>query len=1161
MRKLFTTAIALFSIMCAIAQTFDYKDGDGYNLSYEINPDDTTVTCKGLANGVEAGTADLVIPTKVSNTPSGGVKMDYTVTAVDDDAFVDSVFTGTLTLGDELTSIGESAFNGCGFTGDLIIPNKVENINSQAFSSCGFNGSLTIGTNVQFIEEFAFSFCSGFTKVISRATTPPTLGSDVFYVEDITNAIILYVPKNTANFYAETWTSFLSIETISEVPLMFEEIETDGCKLKYILNPETKTAKCALLLNVGEIGNLTIPETITHKEETYTVTSVGAGAFTTNTDFQLNVTLPNSVEELGEGCFASPTIIGVTLPKDLMIIPASCFEGAGITTIDLPNRLIRIEESAFAKTALKGITLPKELNYIGNFAFEGFNGDSIVALSENPIYLSNTPNVFGEQYNYLDVKLIVPFDSEDNYRNAEVWQNFEKIFSPEGINVEEDIIHFYNEDQPIRSVFVNANVNWTVKTDADWFTVKQAEVNSDSLIPNEFILELIDPKNTLSQEGKVVLTAVGASTVKPIEVKIEKRGAISILKQIDSIVIDIDSICEPIDLTDYFTYGDNSKLQFYPNTWSEPSDEVQEEIMDQEPQKSVTVTINGSKMGFIVNSVGTTNVGIEAMVILNNKEPNNPDYPDQPHQEPIREYMRFSIIVTDDDSEVNPKPKCAFTVDTVITHIESGCPGDETGAIKLEVSGGTAPYHFRWSNTKTGNEIYNITAGYYEVTISDSLGCVESRGYFVDGPKDIYSYIISMENPGCGQSDGSMEIYVDGGTPPYTYHWSNDSIGKSISNVPAGVYTINVTDANDCEYSKTENLDSEMSPWVYLDSAKNTKCNLDNGEIHVNVGGGIPPYKLIWEDGARGFNRTNLAVGEYNLLVTDHSYCTAAFNYKVQSTSFLDPVIGLVSVDRKTGNNLVIWQKEETKEVDYYNIYRENAETREFDSIGNWKYNKISVYEDTQADTDERSWRYKLKAVNECGDKSRFSKSFKTMHMDTLTKTPEGIMLKWDDYEGELYPTYSIHRILGNDTTLIARVSSRISYYFDANPPKGVKYFVAVEMPEDFDVKDLLKAESGPFSLAMSNIAESEQSVNIENVPAVFNQISVYPTIVKDVVTVNVGNKQAQVSLFSIIGEKLYSAEVSQTAEINMSAMPHGIYTVVVTVDGVGYGYKVIVND
>ncbi len=1186
MRKLITTTLALLSFVCAMAQ-FSYQDGNGYNLSYEESPyNDAYVTCLGLDDAEVAGTKDLIIPNNVKDTTTG---KEYTVTAIAESAFTGNVdftgsltisdsvetigdfafdgcsgFSGTLTLGKNITTIGEAAFKDCGFTGDLVIPYKVKDIGTQAFSSCSFDGSLTIEANeLSSIGELAFSYCSSLTEVICYATTPPELGTDVFYGSEI-DAIMLYVPKNTANFYAVKWTGFFSVETISDTKVEQATIATaEGYNLKYILNSETKTAKCAYLENImGPVTSkeITVPETVTLKEVTYTVTSIGANAFTTDTDSMVSVILPNSIEELGERCFATQEITGVTLPKDLQVIPVGCFEGSSIETIELPNRLVIIDSRAFANTNLQGITLPEGLNYIGNYAFENFSGDSIVVLSESPMDLANTPNVFGEEYNYLDVKLVVPFGSEIGYKEAEVWKNFTNISSSQGMSVGYDYVDFYKEDTQPRSVEVNANVDWEPKTDDDWFTVEKAQTHSGVTIT------LVDTTNTTYKEGKIVLTAIDAPSVNPVEITVKMQGSINIVKQIDSITIDIDSLFKPLDLKDYFTYGDNSKLQFMANTWADENSE------GRELPQSTTVTINGSKMGIITNTVGITNVGVEAIGGLNSNEidnlynpDDNPDQPDQSDDREIsQEYMEFKITVTDEDSEGNPKPECKpFTVDSTITHIE-GCYGDddENGSIKLEVSGGTAPYKFRWSNTQTGSGIYNLSYGVYSVMISDSLGCVESREYYVDIPEYLYSYINGEGYPGCGQSNGSIEMYVGGGTEPYTYHWSNDSTGKSISNVPAGVYTFNVTDANGCEYSETVNLNSDSYPWIDVVSKEDySKCNEKEGEIHVSVYGGTPPYKLEWEDGERGFSRTNLAVGQYNLLVTDYNYCTATYSHNVRSNSVLKPAIGLVSVDKETGNNLVIWQKEDTKEVDSYNIYRENLETRKFDSIDSWEYNNISVYEDTDVDASERSWRYKLQAVNECGDKSRMSKSFKTMHLDTLTKTPEGIMLSWDDYEGELYPTYAIHRILGNDTTII-RVSSRISYYFDANPPKGVKYFVAVEMPEAFNVNNyLLKAESGPFSLAISNIAESEQSVNIENEPAVFNQISVYPTIVKDVVTVNVGNKQAQVSVFSIIGEKLYSAEVSQTAEIDMSAMPHGIYTVVVTVEGVGYGYKVIVND
>ncbi len=138
------------------------------NLRYSINDDGTTVTVRGLAQGVSAS-GSLVIPGSV--TYNG---ISYSVTVIGDYAFQRcSGFTGSLTIGNSVETIGAKAFESCtGFTGSLTIPNSVTTIGSSAFAICwGFTGSLIIGNSVTEIGGDAFNGCS---EIVSL-----TLGNSV----------------------------------------------------------------------------------------------------------------------------------------------------------------------------------------------------------------------------------------------------------------------------------------------------------------------------------------------------------------------------------------------------------------------------------------------------------------------------------------------------------------------------------------------------------------------------------------------------------------------------------------------------------------------------------------------------------------------------------------------------------------------------------------------------------------------------------------------------------------------------------------------------------------------------------------------------------------------------------------------------------------------
>ncbi len=179
-KLLLTTAISLLCIVStwAAGDTFTYQDGEGYNLKYQVNSNDTTVTLISLADDETAGSADLIIPETVSNDET-----TYTVTSIGNLAFYrNSDFTGSLIIGNNVTSIGISAFRECtGFTGSLVIPDGVTSIQKYAFyACCSLTGSLTIPNGVTTIEEYAFNYCIGFTDTLTIGENVTNIGSVAF---------------------------------------------------------------------------------------------------------------------------------------------------------------------------------------------------------------------------------------------------------------------------------------------------------------------------------------------------------------------------------------------------------------------------------------------------------------------------------------------------------------------------------------------------------------------------------------------------------------------------------------------------------------------------------------------------------------------------------------------------------------------------------------------------------------------------------------------------------------------------------------------------------------------------------------------------------------------------------------------------------------------
>jgi gliding motility-associated-like protein len=246
----------------------------------------------------------------------------------------------------------------------------------------------------------------------------------------------------------------------------------------------------------------------------------------------------------------------------------------------------------------------------------------------------------------------------------------------------------------------------------------------------------------------------------------------------------------------------------------------------------------------------------------------------------------------------------------------SGCLPD--GSIDLTVVGGSPDYTYSWNGgTYTTEDINTLPAGDYEVVVTDINGCItvstitltEPSGLTIDATSPTYA---SGDNISCfGLSDGNIDLVVTGGTPGYTYSWtSTDGYTSSTedpSNIPAGEYSVTVTDDNGCEISTTITL---IEPILLVQditsptfpSGDNISCfEFNDGTIDYTVTGGSPIYTYTWttSDGTGliidAEDQGGLTTGTYTVTVTDLNGCqiteTITLTEPVILTSSLDPSI------------------------------------------------------------------------------------------------------------------------------------------------------------------------------------------------------------------------------------------------------------------------------
>jgi hypothetical protein len=228
------------------------------------------------------------------------------------------------------------------------------------------------------------------------------------------------------------------------------------------------------------------------------------------------------------------------------------------------------------------------------------------------------------------------------------------------------------------------------------------------------------------------------------------------------------------------------------------------------------------------------------------------------------------------------------------------CYGQKNGAANVTPSGGTAPYSFKWSNGSTIAAIANLAPGSYTVTVTDKNNCVKTASVTINAATQMTAVDKVTDVKCFGESTGAASVIVSGGTAPYAFQWSTGATTADLLNVPAGVYSVIILDANGCMLNISVVIKQPTSPLTVVTSFTATTCTSSNGTATVTPAGGTAPYAYSWSNGGTTATITNLVSGNYTVVVTDANGCTK--NASVQVTSPSPLFLSTTQVDINCGN-------------------------------------------------------------------------------------------------------------------------------------------------------------------------------------------------------------------------------------------------------------------
>jgi len=295
----------------------------------------------------------------------------------------------------------------------------------------------------------------------------------------------------------------------------------------------------------------------------------------------------------------------------------------------------------------------------------------------------------------------------------------------------------------------------------------------------------------------------------------------------------------------------------------------------------------------------------------------------------------YSLVVTDGAgctsvsgiTTMNKGPGLSISLNTT----NAICNGDANGSANIFVSSGSAPYAYVWSSGGyTANNITQLSAGSYTVTINDAAGCKKDISFIITEPSPI---VVSNTSPSavCSGQSVTLNASANGGNGGYTFLWMPNNIsGNAIIVSPSSSisYSVIATDVNGCTGTQTSLVTINQLPLVLFSAQDTTGCAPLCVEFINNTSDSLVNAQWEFGDGDNSISIDSAShcytsAGSYSvkLTVTDVNGCSgsliknnlvnvfpvpvAAFDMNPQTVSIANPTVNFI--DKSSGASQWAW--------------------------------------------------------------------------------------------------------------------------------------------------------------------------------------------------------------------------------------------------------------
>lgn len=475
---------------------------------------------------------------------------------------------------------------------------------------------------------------------------------------------------------------------------------------------------------------------------------------------------------------------------------------------------------------------------------------------------------------------------------------------------------------------------------------------------------------------------------------------------------------------------------------------------------------------------------------------------------------------------------------------------DGWGIVNIE--GGYSPYTIAWAGPSFGNTtggfsdniLEDLSAGTYEVTVTDANGCYNTCLFTINEPDVCFLVEHTVTNPSCfGEGTGAIDITITDGIPPFIYEWSNGTNVEDPTGLFEGTYSVTITDANNC--MEVVDITILGPQQLIVSCVQNTPVSgsgATDGVGAVNVSGGLGPYTISWVGPVSGTVSSNsgevvlagLAAGIYSATITDANGCFEECSFSIIDPNSICDIPIPTNIAYISGNVIKLnWTVIDG--VDKYKIrYKENI------AGSNWIEVSSTIEE---------------RFLNDLNPNSHYLFSFKTVctTSSSIWSPNYSFTTIQENCDRPMASTVSTN---GLDATIVwTSESSDIKYKLKYKPNGGAWTEILVNSPSttltalqaNTSYKYKLKTKctlawtnwTAATTFYIASLTDNPNARSILNVNAAF------PNPANDYINIILEEKTYLLQVFDINGNLFKEiANPAKHEKIDISTFPSGIYMV-----------------